>query len=252
MSGEFRLAQISDSHVRADDGGAAAGRLLRVIRNAERYRVDLIIVTGDLVNDERTEEYAVLADTIGDVATPIYLMPGNHDDRAHLRAAFPNHRYLPPSGALSYAIDGYPVRIVAIDDVLAGETHGVFTAAGAEWLDAMLAREPDQPTIVALHHPPFRTHDLLFDRIGLSDADRFEAVIARHPQVGRIISGHHHRAVVGQCAQAIVIAAPSSDRAYGLALDDGDPVATGTDEQPGWALHVWAPETGFASHFLQV
>lgn len=252
MSGDFRLAQISDSHVRADDDGAAAQRLQRAVRQAERYRADAIVITGDLVNNERADEYRVLADTIRDVATPIYLMPGNHDDYAHLRSAFPDHKYLPSEGAISYAIDSYPVRIVAIDQVASGETHGVFTPADADWLDATLAMAPEQPTVVAMHHPPFRTHDLLFDRIGLLGAEGLEAVIARHPQVARIICGHHHRIVVGQCAQAVVIVAPSSDWTYGLALDDGDHIAKRTEEQPGWALHLWAQETGFASHFLQV
>src|SRR5262249_15132237 len=103
MSGKFLLAQISDTHVRADDGGAAAAQLKRALAQAKDYGAQAILLTGDLVNDEKPEEYAVLAEAIEHPPAPLYLMPGNHDDRGHLRAAFgAAHRYLPPKGPLSF------------------------------------------------------------------------------------------------------------------------------------------------------
>src|SRR5262245_53253907 len=111
MSGRFLLAQISDTHVRADDDGAAALQLQRAMAQARQYQADAILLTGDLVNDERENEYVALAQAIADPPAPVYLMPGNHDDRARIRAAFPGHTYLPRSGGLSYALDMFPVRI---------------------------------------------------------------------------------------------------------------------------------------------
>jgi 3',5'-cyclic-AMP phosphodiesterase len=250
MSGQFRLAQISDTHVRADDGGEAARQLKRAMAQAKDYNADIILLTGDLVNDERADEYAVLAEAIVDPPAPLYLMPGNHDDRARMRSAFPHHRYLPRDGFLSYVIEDFPVRIVAVDQVVPSQTYGLLTAAGADWLDETLAAAPHKPTLVALHHPPFLTHDLLFDRIGLRDAGLFDSVIARHRQVERVICGHHHRAAFGQSAHAPVVVAPSSSWTYGLALDEGQEIAPKTGEQPGWVLHAWSPQGGFASHFM--
>lgn len=250
MSGRFLLAQISDTHVRADDNGAAALQLQRAMAQARAYQADAILLTGDLVNDERESEYAVLAKAIADPPAPLFLMPGNHDDRARIRAAFPNHAYLPRSGPLSYTLEQFPVRIVAVDQIVPGETHGMLTPAQADWLDRTLAAEPVKPTVVALHHPPFATHDLLFDRIGLRDGDLLAEAIARHAQVVRIICGHHHRVVVGQVAHAPAVIAPSSSWTYGLALHDGQQVAPRTAEQPGWMLHAWTETGGFASHFM--
>jgi 3',5'-cyclic AMP phosphodiesterase CpdA len=236
--------------VRADDEDAAARQLRRALAQARDYRADLILLTGDLVNDERADEYAVLAETLADAPAPLYLMPGNHDARAHLQRAFPAHRYLQREGRLSFAVDDFLVRVVAVDQIVPGETHGLLTAQGADWLDEALAAEPHKPTVVALHHPPFLTHDLLFDRIGLLDAGLLASVIARHRQVARVICGHHHRTVVGQCAHAPVVIAPSTSWTYGLALDEGQAIAPKTAEQPGWALHVWTASGGFASHFM--
>lgn len=249
MSGQFRIAQISDTHVRADDAGAAAAQLERALAQAREYRADLIVLTGDLVNDERADEYAVLAEAIADPPAPLYLMPGNHDDRALLRSAFPAHAYLPREGPLSFVIDDFPVRIVMLDDVVPGETHGLLRGEGADWLDEALSNAPAKPTIVALHHPPFLTHDLLFDKIGLLDAGLFASVIARHHQVALVICGHHHRTAVGRVAHAPAIVAPSTSWTYGLAMDEGQEIAPRTGEQPGWMLHVFA-DGNSVSHFM--
>jgi len=216
MGSRFVLAQISDTHVRADDGGVAARQLKKALAQAREYEADVILLT---------------------------------DDRALMRAAFPEHRYWPREGHLSFVIEDYPVRVVCVDQIVPGETHGMLTEVQAEWLRQTLADEPEKPTIVALHHPPFKTHDLLFDKIGLLDGELFASVIAEHRQVERVICGHHHRVSFGQSAHAPVIVAPSSSWTYGLALNDGQPVAPITSEEPGWMLHVWT-ETGFASHYM--
>jgi len=250
MSGRFLLAQISDTHIRADDDGAAVRQLKRALEQVRDYGADVILVTGDLANDERADEYAAFAEAIIDPPAPLYLMPGNHDDRARIRSTFPTHTYLPREGNLSYTLNQFPVRIVAVDQIVPGETHGRLTEAHAEWLDDALAAAPERPTVVALHHPPFRTHDMLFDQIGLVDSDLFRSVISRHPQVQRVLCGHHHRVAIGQVAHAPVIVAPSTSWVYGLAVQPGQEIAPKTAEQPGWMLHAWTPRDGFASHFM--
>lgn len=250
MNGPFVLAQISDTHVRADDGGASARQLQRALAQAKEYRAGAILLTGDLVNDERPDEYAVLADVIANPPAPLFMLPGNHDDRGRIREAFPGHDYLPRSGPLSFVIEQFPVRIVMLDQIVPGETHGLITREGAAWLDRALAAAPDKPTLLALHHPPFLTYDMLFDNIGLLDADLLEEVIARHRQVTRLICGHHHRVALGQIAHAPVVVAPSTSWSYGLAMYPGQQIAPKTGEEPGWMLHLWTPQRGFVSHFM--
>lgn len=252
MEGKFIVAQISDTHVRTDDGGESVRQLQRSLAGARAYRADVILITGDLVNDERADEYAAFAEAIVDPPAPVYVLPGNHDDRARLRQALPSHSYLPAAGHLSYTVDGFPVRIVALDQICPGETHGEFTPELTQWLDAVLSAAPGAPTLVALHHPPFPTYDMLFDKIGLRGAESFAAVIGAHRQVVRIICGHHHRTALGQVAHAPTLIAPSTSWAYGLAAHPDQPIAPRTDEQPGWMLHIWTPGSGFASHVIGI
>lgn len=253
MTEKFLLAQISDMHIRTDDDGASVRQLRKALLHAKEYRADAILLTGDLVNDERAEEYAALAEALNDPPAPTFLLPGNHDDRDLIRQTFAaQHPYLPQAGPLSFVLDQFPLRIVMLDQIAPGETHGELTEAQAAWLDAELAASPSRPTLVAMHHPPFATHDVLFDTIGLRDSDLFTSVIARHPQVVRIVCGHHHRVVFGQVAHAPVVVAPSTAWTYGLALRGGQKIAPKTNEQPGWMLHVWSQGHGLASHFMGI
>lgn len=243
------LAQISDPHIRADTEAPTLA-LKRAMEGARRYGAEAILLTGDLVNDEKPEEYTELARALAAPPAPVFVLPGNHDDRSLIRDSFADHRYLPRGENLSYVIDMYAVRIVMVDQICPSQTHGEFTAELAAWLDATLAAAPQKPTLVALHHPPFATHDILFDKIALHHQDRFAEVIAKHRQVQRIVCGHHHRVAIGQVAHAPAIIAPSTSWIYGLALNEGQQIAPKTHEQPGWMLHVWTPQSGFASHFM--
>jgi 3',5'-cyclic AMP phosphodiesterase CpdA len=251
MSARFLLAQISDMHVCAgarEDGADPSANLSRALEAIAAMRVDAIIATGDLVNDAKDEEYVELARLLADAPAPHFLVPGNHDDSAQLRRHFPAAHF----GAqdMSYVVDDFPIRLVALDDTLAGEVHGAFTPARAAWLEAALSAAPSAPTIIALHHPPFAVHDRLLDTIALKQSDAFAEMVARHPQVLRIICGHNHRAGIGQVAHAPAFIAPSTAWSFSLALHPDQKVAERSQIGIGWALHAWTREAGLASHVM--
>lgn len=253
MSARFVLAQISDLHVKAarddDDPFDASANVRRALEKIAPYRCDLILATGDLTDDARPGQYDALAKLLADPPAPLFLAPGNHDDRALLRGAFPAHAYLPRSGSLSYVIEGFARRIVVLDTTRAGETGGVFDADDARWLDATLAASA-APSVVAMHHPPFLSHERLFDRIALAQRVEFAAVIARHPQVELVLAGHHHRPVFSRVAHAPAVVAPATSYTYSLALRDDQKIGVKSPEA-AFALHVWdGPESAPVSHFV--
>jgi 3',5'-cyclic-AMP phosphodiesterase len=241
------LCQITDLHIKTDRKFAygivdTATMLERCVEQilALPQRPDAVIVTGDLVDWGRPDEYALLRGLLAPLTMPLYLMPGNHDEREALRAAFPEHAYLRQWAApfVQYAIDDWPVRIVAIDTVVPMEGGGALCAERLAWLDRTLAAAPDRPTIVAMHHPPFRTGIGHMDRIGLADPSGVEAVVARHPQVERVIAGHLHRSITVRFAGTVASTCPSPAHqvALDLAPDAGDDFIL---EPPGYQLHWW-------------
>jgi hypothetical protein len=65
-----------------------------------------------------------------------------------------------------------------------------------DWLSQTLEACRDEPVVIAMHHPPFPTLIGHMDAIGLLEgADAMRAIVARHPNVERVICGHLHRAI---------------------------------------------------------
>ncbi len=253
------LCQITDLHIKA--GGTrtygvvdTAGMLRACVQHILDLpqRPDLVVATGDLVDLGRADEYALLRDLLAPLPMPVHLLPGNHDDRDVLRASFPDHAYLhewPPF--VQYVLEDHPVRIVALDSVIPREGGGRLCDERLEWLEATLAAAPGRPTIVVMHHPPFRTFIGHMDRIGLDGSDALARVIARHTQVERVLCGHLHRPIVARFAGTVASTCPST--AHQIALDLAEDGVEGfTLEPPGYQLHRWDAAAGVVSHTVAV
>jgi 3',5'-cyclic AMP phosphodiesterase CpdA len=199
---------------RVDTAAALARAVVAV--NALPQPVDAVIVSGDLVDSGKPAQYQHLRSLLAPLASPVYLLPGNHDDRGALRAAFPDHGYLRDArrAYLHYAVALGDLRLVVLDTSVAGATHGEIDAAQLADLDATLAAVPDMTTIVAMHHPPFRTLIERMDDYGLQrGGPGLAEVLARHPQVDRIVCGHLHRSIVARFAGRPVMTSPSTAHA---------------------------------------
>src|SRR5437870_6591574 len=188
------LCQISDLHVMAEralaygvvDTAACLERCVRRIVALDPLP-DAVIATGDLVDTPDARSYGTLREILARLPLPVYVLPGNHDERRALCAAFPDHRYLPREGEfVHYAIDEYPVRLVALDTVIPGQPEGTLCARRLQWLERCLA-ESDAPTVIALHHPPFFTGIGHMDRMGLDSSAGLADIVRRFPQVQRLI-----------------------------------------------------------------
>jgi Icc protein len=193
------IAQISDTHILAKSsdqavGASRADNLRRCVADINRQGVDVVLHTGDSVHHGIAEEYAHLREILAELKAPLFLTPGNRDRHAALRAAFNDVSYLPRnSDLLHYVVEDYPVRLVALDSVAAGERKGVFCAERREWLEKTLAREPDRPTILFIHHPPFDIAEHYQNGyLRPQDAEDLAALVSRHTQVERLLCGHVH------------------------------------------------------------
>ncbi|MFM8767565.1 MAG: phosphodiesterase, partial [Rubrivivax sp.] len=181
------LCQISDTHIKAGRRKAygvvdTASMLERCVEQVLRLpqKPDAAVFTGDLVDLGRPEEYALLRELIRPLleALPVYLMPGNHDDRDSLRAAFPDHGYLRQwQPFVQYVIDDHPVRLVALDTLIPRSGAGQLCEQRLRWLDGTLLRRPGVPTLVALHHPPFASGIGHMDRMALGETQALAAVV---------------------------------------------------------------------------
>ena len=135
------VAQISDTHLLAPGSEhPAAGlraeclrRCVVDINDPTARRRDLF--TGDTVQHGLAEEYTYLRELLAPLDAPLYLVPGNRDDKIAMRAAFDDQAFLPEEGDfLHYVVEDYAVRLVALDSTSAGERKGVFCPERLAWL----------------------------------------------------------------------------------------------------------------------
>ena len=164
------IAHISDFHVVPppalcyghSNTRAGLERAIAAL-NSLSPRPDLVLASVDLVDEPSAEAYATLRVILAKLAVPLVVIPGNHDDRALLAAALPEHGYLPKDGAPAHFVrDHGPVRLVAFDAVVAGKEHAQPSPEGLDWLEATLAAVP---TMLAIHHPPIVTGVAFMDAI---------------------------------------------------------------------------------------
>jgi 3',5'-cyclic AMP phosphodiesterase CpdA len=236
----YLLLQISDTHLGADwkgvDPDACLARAVEAILALDE-RPDALLVSGDLTQNGRPEEYARVGELLEPLGLPPLVLPGNHDLRAPLREAFG----LPGSGdePVSHVVELGPLRLVCLDSIVPGSDGGALDEGRLEWLEAALAEAPGRPTVLAMHHPPLRSEMPGFERIGLADADReaLAAVLGRNPQVLRILAGHVHRMILAELAGRAVLTVPSTY--LQAALDFRTPGISMRPDPPGFALHAF-------------
>ena len=241
------IAQFSDLHVMAVGrrnrfGIDAAAGLARCIAHLQALDItpDLLVASGDLVDEGTAEEYARLRELLAQVRVPLCLMPGNHDRRARLRQAFGDHDYLGGSGRIHYHRDVRGLRVIALDSVIEGREGGDLDEAQLQWLDGLLREAPAQPALLFMHHPPVATGFSRMDRISVSadSAQRLGQIIAGHPQVHAVLCGHVHRSVQAAWQGTLVSVCPSTAFQARLRLGPGKFEAA-LDEPPAYQLHHW-------------
>lgn len=242
------VAQITDLHI-GTEGSLAYGRydtarlLSRCVEHLTRRRpaANVVLATGDLVDAGSEEEYRRLRELLAPLRMPVYFIPGNHDDRDALRRVFPDHAYLGPVGEPArYCVAGHPLRLIALDTSVRGETGGALDERQIDWLEAQLAAVPREPTVIFMHHPPFKTGIARMDAIGLDTAGaaRFGEILSRSPQVELVTCGHVHRAIQVRWHGTPISVCPSATFQYDLNLD-GPGLQPSPDEQPAYQLHCW-------------
>jgi Icc protein len=248
------VIQLSDPHI-VPPGELLYGRvdtaefLARAVAEINRLDPlpDVAVITGDLVDHGDPAEYEQLRTLLAPLAMPVFVIPGNHDAREPLRAAFAADGYLPADGFLQFAIEDHPVRLVALDTLIPGEGGGLLCTERLAWLDHALALAPARPVLLMMHHPPFLTGIQRMDRAGLKNSEALAAVVAGYPQVERILCGHLHRAIDRRFAGTVAGTAPSTAHQLRLDLTSEAPLRF-MFEPPGYQLHVWREDSGLVTH----
>lgn len=253
------IAQLSDLHVRPRgvlyqglvDSNAMVEAAIRQLGELVPAP-DLVIVSGDLVDEGAAEEYAVVREMLAAIRQPLLLIPGNHDEREAFREAFAPFGPLPQAGPLHViAADHGPVLVIGLDVTVPGAHHGVVDEAAAAWLSDALVQEPDRPTIIMMHQPPFESGIPFIDIYRCHGAERLASIIRTYPAIERVLCGHVHRFMQLRFAGTMLCTAPSTTTAIALRLTP-DATPASYVEPPAFLLHDWQPARGLVTHHVPI
>jgi len=173
----IRIAQVSDTHV----GKFTRGRILRDITDAtNRLDADLVVLTGDLIDNSLNDLPAALAMVEGmDPRSGLFMVEGNHDlfddPKEFVRRVWESGITLLRNEAETVQVRGHSVQIMGITWSHATAETAANVAAVAK------LRDPNAFPLLLAHHPH------AFD--GAAEHD-FPLTLAGHTHGGQLMVGH--------------------------------------------------------------
>ena len=220
------IAQFSDTHIKPKGRLAynkvdTASMLEKAVTHllSLPQQPDLLVITGDLVDQGHPEEYSHLNEILAPIGVPLLLIPGNHDDRKVMLDAFSNVLVKPDTDFwhFSHQEPNWPIRIIGLDTVNAGQSGGLLCQERLDWFASVLDIDQETPTLVMMHHPPFITGIGHMDDIGLEGREAFADIVRRHSNIELITCGHLHRNIRSLVGGRCVMTAHST--AHTVQLD---------------------------------
>ncbi len=189
----------------------------------QEWRADIVISTGDLVQDDSPGAYQHFCEVLGTLGLPVYCVPGNHDVRAIMQDVLAEHEF-----NYCKSIEHGNWLIAGIDSCINGEASGHVSAAELDRLDAEIGGTKMANVMVCLHHPPVEMGSRWLDSVGLANADEFLARVSASGSVRLALFGHVHQQHDTQRDGITIVGTPSTCRQFAIgsdifAVDDNPP-----------------------------
>lgn len=249
-----KLLVFTDLHLK-EPGGRIIGldpiARFEAARNAAldaHADADLAILMGDLTHSGKPEEYAALQEALAPFPMPVIPMLGNHDNRAHFSAAFPDA----PDGAgfVQAVRDVGDVRVITMDTldeprVLETDHAGRLCPDRLAYLDHALATAGDRMVLLFLHHPPHPVGFPAMDAIRLDAGTALIDRLARHKRL-HLFCGHVHRTISGSIGSVpfTLFKSPCHQMPFDLRGQD----STASTDEPGAYGLLLADAEGVIAH----
>ncbi|MEU0314240.1 metallophosphoesterase [Nocardioides sp. NPDC006273] len=202
-----RILHLSDTHVTASgidmDGVDAVAALEGILRDARHLPgLDAIVVSGDIADDGSDAGCRSVLERVGAFAAergiPHIYSTGNHDARGPFREVLGSGhrdadgsdrgRLLDPESDLCASVSFLgELRIITLDSLVPGKTHGFLDEHQLACLTTELATPTRDGTVLVLHHPPLHLASLPWVA---------DVVLRNLSALGRAVRGSDVRAIL--------------------------------------------------------
>jgi 3',5'-cyclic AMP phosphodiesterase CpdA len=180
---------------------------------------DVVIHTGDLSDNGRTDEYKLIKSLMDELKAPYLITAGNRDSTKNLVNAFDLSSVdYQDQQLLQYGSDIAGYRLVSVDTSSQNSNLGLLNFSKLAHLDGLLRQKQSCPTIIFMHHPPINlssseTPDHEYENLKM--IENFAEIVDRHPQIVACLCGHIHREFSSYInASSIVVIPPLTKKLY--------------------------------------
>ncbi len=255
------IAQVTDTHILPKGQSwlempmtDVSNRLKSVVEQLNKLSPlpDVLLFTGDAIDTGGKEAYQHLKEILKPLCMPVYIIPGNHDNREEMRLAFSNESYMPSRGFIQYVVDDYPVRLIALDTHVPNKDYGLLCKERLSWLETKLKENPLKPTLLFMHHFPIKMGQKGFDNIICRMEGDFKNLIQSAPHIIGIITGHYHKMGVALFGGKLCFIAPSVAPSHYFATYEDLHVSAIDLVLPSFTLHRWTGAFEMVSESVQV
>jgi Icc protein len=245
------VVQITDLHVHKDTDGRLLGvptwETLDDVLALLDHEVpdwDLLVLTGDLAQDEERASYEALAERLGERLKRTRMIPGNHDNPEAMRAVFPDA--FDDSGARFVEVVGGWL-LLGLDSHVDGQVSGQVDESQTRWAQEQIDARPGLPVVLFVHHPPVAIGSAWLDAMGLDDPEPLHDLVRRNPdRVQAVFCGHVHQDTRTELEGVPVFTSPSTAFQFAVGQDDPgfDPLPPGlrvlklTDRLETWVIRT--------------
>lgn len=185
----IKLIQITDCHLLKDENELFCGispdqQLLKILELAKQQNPDVLLLTGDLSQDASPESYQRLRCYLKMFTCPIYIIPGNHDDRdiclKNLIGDNIKHQAVVDFGSW---------QLIFLDSVIPYETSGHLKQDQFDLLAQHLKNGKN--TLVCMHHHPVNVSSFM-DKYIINNFKAFQDFVKDKYNFKFVIFGHIH------------------------------------------------------------
>lgn len=209
-----RILHITDPHLFATESGELLGinttRSFQAVLNEiiqQEAQYDLIIASGDLVQDQNREGYHRFAQLVKPLKKPLFWIPGNHDLVPQMHNSLAMYAQIQPH---KHILAGKTWQIILLDSQLAGLPKGELSQTQLDFLAQKLAEYPDRFSLIVLHHNILPTYSEWLDQHSLSNSHALAEILTPFPNVKAILHGHIHQEVDNLWQGYRIFATPST------------------------------------------
>jgi Icc protein len=186
-----QVVQITDCHLLATPDALYQGirpyQYLQRLLDALRAQAPLLVLTGDLTEDHSPASYGLLQQLLAGWPAPVFLLPGNHDERTALDKL---SRVKPCRPERRLQLPGWQLWLL---DSKGDTPAGSFPAERLAELEQWLGETSNQPIFWFCHHHLLPIGSFI-DRFDQQDKAGLLALLEREPRLRGLAHGHCHHA----------------------------------------------------------